>query len=181
MFCMFHAIWQPFKRDIYHLLPSNNHQMESWWDKMRLVDHWVSTCGIYSDLWNVWLPLLILSWSLAIYSNGINQHQACVHRTKAQYNRSNRILTEMLSWPLYQDLLSNDCINAIENFQCFMTNKEQYLAFHVRKKMSMSLDAMTTSPVESMNSSIKNGIGVTSNSNTRWIGRWLCIINEFIE
>ncbi len=73
----------------------------------------------------------------------------------------------MLSSPLCQDELSNDCIKAIENFQCSMTDKEQYLAFHVRKKISMSIDAMTTSPVESMNSSIKNGMGVTSNSNTR--------------
>jgi hypothetical protein len=26
MQCTFHAIWQPFKRDIYHLLPSKNSQ-----------------------------------------------------------------------------------------------------------------------------------------------------------
>ncbi len=26
MLCMFHAIWQPFKRDIYHLLPSKTSQ-----------------------------------------------------------------------------------------------------------------------------------------------------------
>ncbi len=26
MLCMFHAIWQPFKRDVYHLLPSKKSQ-----------------------------------------------------------------------------------------------------------------------------------------------------------
>jgi hypothetical protein len=26
MLCMFHAIWQPFRRDIYHLLPSKKSQ-----------------------------------------------------------------------------------------------------------------------------------------------------------
>ncbi len=48
-----------------------------------------------------------------------------------------------------------------------MTDKEQYLAFHVRNKIFMSFDAMKTPPVESMNSFIKNGMEVTSNSNTR--------------
>ncbi len=48
-----------------------------------------------------------------------------------------------------------------------MIEKETYLAFNLRKTISMSFDAMTTAPVESMNSSIKNGMGVNSNSNTR--------------
>jgi hypothetical protein len=77
------------------------------------------------------------------------------------------ILIEMLSSPLCQDVFRNDCIKAIENFQCSMIKKETYLAFYVRKTMSMSFDAMTTSPVESINSSILNGMVVTSNSNTR--------------
>jgi hypothetical protein len=77
------------------------------------------------------------------------------------------ILTEMLSSPWYQEVLSTDCIKAIEKFQCTMIEKETYLAFYLRKTISMSFDAMTTSPVESMNSSIKNGMGVNSNSNTR--------------
>jgi hypothetical protein len=90
-----------------------------------------------------------------------------VHQTKAQYDRSNMILTEMLSSPLCQDVLSNDCINAIEIFQCSMIKNEQYLAFSVQKTISMSFDAMNTSQVESINSSIKDGMGVTLNSNTR--------------
>ena len=90
-----------------------------------------------------------------------------MYRTKAQYDRSNLILTEMLSSPLCQDVLSKDCIKAIEKLQCSMIVKETYLAFYVWKTISMSFDAMTMSPVESMNSSIKNGMGVNSNSNTR--------------
>ncbi len=104
-----------------------------------------------------------------------------MHQTKAQYNRLNRILAKILSSPLCPNVLINDCIKAIENFQCFMTKKEQYLASPICRNMSMSFDAMTTSPVESMNSSIKNGMGVTSNSNTRWTGRWLRIKHEFIN
>jgi hypothetical protein len=90
-----------------------------------------------------------------------------VYQTKAQYDRSNMILTEMLSSPLCQDVLSKDCIKAIEKMQYSMIDKETYLAFYVQKNISMSFDAMTTSPAESMNSSIKNGMGVNSNSNTR--------------
>ncbi len=78
-----------------------------------------------------------------------------MYRTKAQYDRSNMILTETLSSPGCQDVLSNDCIKAIENFQCPMIKKETYLAFYVWKTISMSFDAMTTSPVESMNIFIK--------------------------
>ncbi len=111
---------------------------------------------------------------------GIFQHQACVYQTKAQYDRSNMILTEMLSSPLCQDVLSKDCIKGIEKLQCSMIDKETYLAFYVRKTISMSFDAMTTSPVESMNSSIKNDMSVNLNSNTGRVGRSLCIIHEFI-
>ncbi len=90
-----------------------------------------------------------------------------MYQTKAQYGRSNMILTEMLSSPLCQDVLSNDCIKAIEKCQCSMIKKDTYLAFYVRKTISMSFDAMTTSPVKSMNSSIKNYTGVNSTLNTR--------------
>ncbi len=86
----------------------------------------------------------------------------------------------MLSSPLCQDVLSKDCIKAIEKFQCSMIDKDTYLAFYVWKTISMSFDAMNTLPVESMNSSIKNGMGVNSNFNTRRVGRSLCIIHEFI-
>ncbi len=54
-----------------------------------------------------------------------------------------------------------------KTYQCSMIEKETYLAFYVLKTISMSFDAMTMSFVESINSFIKNGIGVTSNSNTR--------------
>jgi hypothetical protein len=32
MLCTFHAIWQPFKRDIYNLLPSQKRKMVNWWN-----------------------------------------------------------------------------------------------------------------------------------------------------
>ncbi len=39
----------------------------------------------------------------------------------------------------------------------YIKEKECYLAFYVRSKFSMSFDTMTTSLVESMNSSLKRG------------------------
>ncbi len=37
-----------------------------------------------------------------------------------------------------------------------MSGKERYLAFWILKSVSMTYDAMTTSPVESMNRNIKH-------------------------
>ena len=45
-----------------------------------------------------------------------------------------------------------------------MMEKEQYLAFHVRVGIPMSLDAATTSPVESLNRNIKEKMGCQSNN-----------------
>jgi hypothetical protein len=41
-----------------------------------------------------------------------------------------------------------------------MKEKECYLAFYVRLKISMSFDAMTTSPDESINISLKREMGI---------------------
>jgi hypothetical protein len=65
--------------------------------------------------------------------------------------------------------LSPECINAIQQFQIVIREKECYLAFYFHSKISMSFNAMTTSPVESMNSSLKRETGINKNSNTRYV------------
>ncbi len=65
--------------------------------------------------------------------------------------------------------LSPECINAIQQFQIKIKEKECYLAFYVQSKNSMSFDTMTTSPVESMNSSLKRGKRINKNSNIRYV------------
>ncbi len=65
--------------------------------------------------------------------------------------------------------LSTACINAIQQFQIVMKEKEYYLLFYVQSTISMSFDAMTTSPVESMNSCFKRGIGINKNLHTRYV------------
>ena len=114
---------------------------------------------------------VFFSWTKAKYVYSVFQHQSCVYRTKAQYDRSNVLLTDMSSSSLCCDVLSADCIKAIENIQMTMVDKEKYLAFHAHVQIPISFDAITTSPVESMNSSLKNGMGINQNSNTRWVGR----------
>ncbi len=47
-----------------------------------------------------------------------------------------------------------------------MKDEEQYIAYHVRKDVSLSRNAASTFPVESMNSHIKGTIGCSSNQNT---------------
>jgi hypothetical protein len=47
-----------------------------------------------------------------------------------------------------------------------MKDKEQYIAYHVRKDVSLSRNAASTSPDKSMNSHIKNTMGCSSNQNT---------------
>ncbi len=76
----------------------------------------------------------------------------CVYRAKEQYDRSHELLFEMLVSDMCTKTLSPECINAIQQFQVVIKEKECYLAFYVHSKNSMSFDAMTTSPVESMNS-----------------------------
>jgi hypothetical protein len=93
----------------------------------------------------------------------------CVYRTKEQYDRSHELLSKMLVSDMCTKTLSSERINAIQQFQIVVKEKECYLAFYVRSKISMSFDAMTTSPVASMNSSLKRGMGINKNFNTRYV------------
>ena len=93
----------------------------------------------------------------------------CVYRTKQQYDQSHELLSEMLVSDMCIKTLSTVCINAIQQFQIVMKEKECYLVFYVRSTISMSFDAMTTSPVESMNSCLKRGMGINKNSKTRYV------------
>jgi hypothetical protein len=72
----------------------------------------------------------------------------------------------MLQSEQARETLSAECILAVENFQNTMKDKEQYIAYHVRKDVSLSRIAASTSPVESMNSHIKGTMGCSSNQNT---------------
>ena len=88
--------------------------------------------------------------------------QACVYESQIQYTKSNEILTNVVQ-RLYSDTVINQQLKeAIEKYQVKMTCKEQYFAFYRRKTIPMSFDAMTTSPVESVNNHMKHNAGVCS-------------------
>ena len=141
MLCIFHAIWQPFKRDIYPLCPRKS-------TKGKPLE--LSTVG--SD------------WATYLYT--VFQYQACVYRTQDQYDKSHVLLTEMLQTDVARSILSQECISAIEKFQVVMKEKQQYIAHYVRLGVSLIRHAATTSPVESMNGNIKGTMGCSSNINT---------------
>jgi hypothetical protein len=72
----------------------------------------------------------------------------------------------MLQSEQARETLSAECILAVEKFQVTMKDKEQYIAYHVMKDVSLSSNVASTSPVKSMNSHIKGTIGCSSNQNT---------------
>jgi hypothetical protein len=173
MLCIIHAVWKPFKRDLYPLLPSKMTRN----GKLIELTEVGQKLGEYPIFINEHITIIlydltyILNCSLASYLYTIFQYQTCVYRTKDQYNRSHEILSEMLKTKRCKDCLSDECIHMIEKFQTSMKEKENYLAFYICSKSSMSFDAMTTSPAKSMNRALKKGMGINSNSRTRYVNK----------
>ncbi len=78
-------------------------------------------------------------------------HQACVFENKAQYEKANTILTSVIKEALKKCYIGKGLYEAISQFQVQLNEKESYLAYWARKSVTMSFDAMTMSPVESIN------------------------------
>jgi hypothetical protein len=102
--------------------------------------------------------IYFLNCSIASYLYTIFQYQTCVYWTKDQYDRSHELLSEILKSKWCKDCLSDVCIHMIEKFQTSIKEIKKYLAFYIHSKISMSFDAMTSSPVKSINSALKNGM-----------------------
>jgi hypothetical protein len=83
-------------------------------------------------------------------------HQACVLENKAQYEKANNILTSVIKEALKKRYIGKGLYEAISQFQVQLNEKESYLAYWARKSVTMSFDAMTTSPMESINCHIKH-------------------------
>jgi hypothetical protein len=82
-------------------------------------------------------------------------HRACVFENKEQYDKAGKILTAVLQMALEKNHITREQYDAFDAFQSKLAEKERYLAYHVRKHIPMTFDAMTTSPVESVNSHMK--------------------------
>jgi hypothetical protein len=83
-------------------------------------------------------------------------HQACLFENKAQYEKANHILTSVIKEALKKHLIGKDLYETISQFQIQLNEKESYLAYWARKSVTMSFDAMTTSPMESFNCHTKH-------------------------
>ena len=92
--------------------------------------------------------------------------QCSEHVTKEEYDRSHDILSHVLAMPETEVAIGTECLKAVEELQLILRNKEKYLANYRRKGRTMSMQAKTTSPVESMNKVTKHGPkAVNSNMN----------------
>jgi hypothetical protein len=92
-------------------------------------------------------------------------HQACVFINQQQYNKSNELLTRIRNEAHNQGIISASLKKAFEAFQVKLNHKQLYLSNWVRRTIPNSYDAMTTSPVESVNSHIKQRICALSLNN----------------
>ena len=86
--------------------------------------------------------------------------QACVYESQIQYRKSNEILTNVVRGLYTDNVINQQLKEAIETYQVKITGKQRYFAFYCRKTIPMSFDAMTTSPVESVNNHMKHNAGV---------------------
>jgi hypothetical protein len=92
-------------------------------------------------------------------------HQACFFINQKQYNKSNELLTCIIKEAHHQGIISDSLKEALEAFQVKLNNKQLYLANSVRRAILNSYDAMTTSPVESINNHIMRRICASSLNN----------------
>jgi hypothetical protein len=93
-------------------------------------------------------------------------HQACVYKTKHQYVKSNEILTTVLKEAYQNDCISDILKEGIEAFQVKINLKQEYHAYYLWKNIHNCYDAMTTSPVESINCHIKHKTKALTLNNT---------------
>lgn len=101
----------------------------------------------------------------AVFLKNCFMRQCNTYATKAQYDRSNVFISEWLRDPLTVYMLDKELVECLQSYQANLMSKEQYLAHHVRVKITMCADAMTTSPVESMNDITKNTMRIGANMN----------------
>jgi hypothetical protein len=83
-------------------------------------------------------------------------HQACVFDYQAQYENANSILTSIINEAKSKRHISKGLYEAFSKLQLQVHNKQSYLAYWIRKSITISFDAMTTSPMESINWHIKH-------------------------
>ena len=94
-------------------------------------------------------------WGDFLYAFFIKQ--ASEYRTKDQYDRSHVILKAILNEKTTIREIGKNAVDGALSLQRNLMSKERYFARHCCLGIHMSMEAMTTSPVESMHDLIKMG------------------------
>lgn len=92
------------------------------------------------------------------------QQQCTYVEDKAEYDKSCRLFGEFLSRKRTKDDLGHECILAAKKLQEHLREREHKLGNHFRMDILHCNEACTSSPAESMNSTIKHG-PIATNSN----------------
>ena len=150
MLCIFHAIWQPSKCDIYPLCPKKSKK-----GKPRELSKVGSAWGEYC----FWIICDYSSQQYSLYIQCLIYIPSDIYIHRNPIPRSHVVLTEMLQTKVARAILSVECISAVEMFQVVMREKQQYIAHLVRLGVSLTCHAASTSPVESIISNIKGTMG----------------------
>jgi len=146
MLCTFHGIWQSFKKDIYPLLDKCEHG-----EVLGKIAQLIILQQMFIHI-NTHSPFLLSGeWVYKLF-----MHQACVYENKSQYVKSHSTLTDVIAKVYADGLITQQLKEAIERYQVKMSTKEDFLAYYIRRTVIMSYDAMTTSPVESVNNHTKH-------------------------
>jgi hypothetical protein len=72
------------------------------------------------------------------------------------HSTANNIITSVIKEALEKSYIGKGLYEAISQFQVQLNEKESYLAYWARKSVTMSFDAMTTPPMESINCHMKH-------------------------
>ena len=163
MLCVFHAVWMPFKEGIMKFITARFKDSSGLLTKLGRE---IGECKSFITYSCLYIHGYLLTWYCsAEFLKNFFIRQCNTYVTKAQYDRSHEILSEWLSNPYTVYVLDVALVEQIKMFQAHLMSKEKYLAHHIRVNITMCADAMTTSPVESMNDLTKNTFGIGANMN----------------
>ena len=102
------------------------------------------------------LGTVVLAWLLRLCNE---------NETKFEHDMSHLLLQDFLKDSLTLQALGKKCVAAIQKFAENLLAKENYVAHHRKLYITNSMDAQTTSPVESQNNIIHNYLGINSKMN----------------
>ena len=102
------------------------------------------------------LGTVVLAWLLRLCNE---------NETKYEHDMSHLLLQDFLKDSLTLQALGDKCVAAIKKFAENLLAKESYVAHYRKMFITNSMDAQTTSPVESQNNIIHNYLGINSRMN----------------